>query len=148
MVHSVVWRCSHVHVLCGGGLCCAVLLLQAGPATMMRYLDVAFAFLFQITVEHRSVDWLSPVGACLVVSGAGVVTLQRWCAPPPEEEAEEPLNLNTPARRRWRSALHRITAIRAFNALGITQPEHPLFPGHGKHAALLAMSDRHLLEDF
>jgi len=42
---------------------------------------VAFAYLFQITVEKRLVDWLSPVGATLVVSGAAIITAQRWLFP-------------------------------------------------------------------
>ena len=62
-------------------MCRSLQLEAAGPATMMRYLDVAFAYVFQIWIEKRSVDWISPLGALLVVSGAGIITVQRWCFP-------------------------------------------------------------------
>ena len=50
---------------------------------------MAFAYLFQIVVEHRLVDWLSPIGAALVVSGAAIITVYRWLKGPSADEEDD-----------------------------------------------------------
>ena len=58
-------------------------------------LDVFFAYVFQIWIEKRSVDWISPLGAVLVVSGAAIIAFQRWCCPRPSDKQHD-ASLGTP----------------------------------------------------
>lgn len=81
-------------------MCRSLQLEAAGPATMMRYLDVAFAYIFQIWIEKRGVDWISPVGALLVVSGAGIIAVQRWCCPRPGDVQHDASKGTPPSARK------------------------------------------------
>lgn len=80
-------------------MCRSLQLEAAGPATMMRYLDVAFAYIFQIWIEKRSVDWISPLGALLVVSGAAIIAIQRWCYPRASDVQKDSAKGSPEARR-------------------------------------------------
>jgi drug/metabolite transporter (DMT)-like permease len=53
-------------------------LAPAGPGTMMRNLDVVFAFVFDITLLHHVPAWTSFVGASLIVSVALFNGLAKW----------------------------------------------------------------------
>ena len=107
-------------------------------------------------------DWLSPVGALMVVSGAAVVTIQRWCWPATEPldhaqaDDEEAAPLITPASgeseatKRWHRAARKIIAVNRVRQRNraISLPERPVFPGHRQRSELLHVTARPLVDDF
>ena len=60
---------------------------KAGPASLVRNLDVVFAFMFQAALMDDAVEFLSVVGAMLILSTAVLIGLKRHSsadtAPPP-----------------------------------------------------------------
>lgn len=64
------------------GQCClnsGLQLAPAGPGTVMRNLDVVFAYVYQVTLLHDPANPLSVVGAALVVSSAVLLGVAK-CA--------------------------------------------------------------------
>ncbi|KAJ1984874.1 hypothetical protein H4R33_004234 [Dimargaris cristalligena] len=53
-------------------------LCRAGPATLMRNLDVVFAFIFGITIFHEIPDVLSITGALIIVTCTVGMGLKKW----------------------------------------------------------------------
>ena len=53
-------------------------LVDAGPGTLMRNLDVVFAFVFGVTLLHEKVEWTSYVGACIIIVFAVGTGLKKW----------------------------------------------------------------------
>ena len=53
---------------------------KAGPAVMMRYLDIVCAFIWQATLEHQPIRNWSIVGAVLVTACALANPLKMWRA--------------------------------------------------------------------
>ncbi|KAJ1769268.1 hypothetical protein IW140_005077 [Coemansia sp. RSA 1813] len=55
-------------------------LAPAGPGTLMRNMDVVFAFLFGITLFGEVPDWISVAGAVVIVGCTVAMGLHKWIA--------------------------------------------------------------------
>ncbi|KAJ1936359.1 hypothetical protein FBU59_005078 [Linderina macrospora] len=53
-------------------------LAPAGPGTLMRNMDVVFAFLFGITLFDEVPDWISVLGAVVIVGCTIAMGLHKW----------------------------------------------------------------------
>ncbi|KAI8322788.1 hypothetical protein GQ54DRAFT_259387 [Martensiomyces pterosporus] len=53
-------------------------LAPAGPGTLMRNLDVVFAFLFGVTLFDEVPDWISVAGAVVIVGCTIAMGLHKW----------------------------------------------------------------------
>ncbi|ORX65484.1 hypothetical protein DL89DRAFT_270909 [Linderina pennispora] len=53
-------------------------LAPAGPGTLMRNMDVVFAFLFGITLFDEVPDWISVLGAAVIVGCTIAMGLHKW----------------------------------------------------------------------
>ncbi|KAJ2398782.1 hypothetical protein GGI23_003039 [Coemansia sp. RSA 2559] len=53
-------------------------LAPAGPGTLMRNLDVVFAFLFGITLFGEIPDWISVSGSVVIISCTVAMGLRKW----------------------------------------------------------------------
>ena len=53
-------------------------LSNAGPATLMRNLDVVFAFLFGLLIFDEKLNFFSVLGASMIVGGTAFVVLVKW----------------------------------------------------------------------
>ena len=107
----------------------------------------------------------------MVVSGAAVVTIQRWCwpktvdvdgephdsiTPPTDADSErrplvaKPTGAESVAARRWRRAGRRVVAMNrvVVRTRAISVPRAPSFPGHVQRADLLEVTARALVDDF
>lgn len=84
-----VWRPTPVQwaVLSGAGLAAFVgqcllnaglQLAPAGPGTVMRNLDVVFAFLYQVFLLHDAAKPTSVAGASLVTLSAALIVAAKW----------------------------------------------------------------------
>jgi drug/metabolite transporter (DMT)-like permease len=43
---------------------------NSGPATLMRNWDIVYAYVFQIAIDHIDPDWMSLLGAAIIVAAA------------------------------------------------------------------------------
>ena len=53
-------------------------LAPAGPGTVMRNLDIVFAFFFDLLLLHRHLEWTSYVGACIILISTVSMGVIRW----------------------------------------------------------------------
>jgi hypothetical protein len=51
---------------------------MAGPGTLMRNLDVVFAFFFELLILHEPLYWTSYVGATLIIVFTVLVGVQKY----------------------------------------------------------------------
>jgi len=90
---------SVVGLSLGIGLTCLVLALQveeAGVVALIRTSEVIFVFLWQYIIVGTLPDWISILGAVLVISGVVTVSLRKWI---------ETLPKKSPLRRKLRFLL-------------------------------------------
>ena len=50
----------------------------AGPAAMMRNLDILFAYIYQVALLGQPANGLSILGACFVVTCAVIIGTRKW----------------------------------------------------------------------
>ncbi|KAM3912888.1 solute carrier family 35 member G1 [Leptodactylus fuscus] len=75
------WLLVFIGILGLGGQSFLVKALQiekAGPVSVMRTMDVVFAFIFQALFLHRTPTWLTICGALCVVSGTAGTAILKW----------------------------------------------------------------------
>jgi len=59
---------------------------RSAPATLMRNMDIVLAFVVQVVFFKNPTDWMSVLGAGLIVGGTVAVTLERvFCSNHPCE---------------------------------------------------------------
>ncbi|KAI9247420.1 hypothetical protein BDA99DRAFT_471114 [Phascolomyces articulosus] len=63
------------HCFMGKGL----QLAPAGPASVMRMIEIALAFMFGIVVFHEYPDWLSVLGASIIAITTTLLAWRKWC---------------------------------------------------------------------
>ena len=73
---------------CGVGACVALVMLNIGlsieksaPATLMRNMDIVIAFVVQVFLFRESADWISILGAGLIITSAVSVTVEKAFCP-------------------------------------------------------------------
>ncbi|KAM4032601.1 solute carrier family 35 member G1 [Anomaloglossus baeobatrachus] len=75
------WLLVFIGVLGLGGQAFLVKALQiekAGPVSVMRTMDVVFAFIFQAIFFHHTPTWLTIGGALLVIAGTAGTAILKW----------------------------------------------------------------------
>jgi drug/metabolite transporter (DMT)-like permease len=65
-----------------------VQLATAGPSSMMRNLDVVFAFIFQVVFLHETPSSLSYAGSAVIVSSILAMSYRKWASKVAEVTAE------------------------------------------------------------
>ncbi|XP_056385435.1 solute carrier family 35 member G1 [Hyla sarda] len=75
------WLLVFIGILGLGGQTFLVKALQiekAGPVSVMRTMDVVFAFIFQTLFLHRTPSWLTIGGALCIVAGTAGTVIVKW----------------------------------------------------------------------